>query len=184
MSRQTSFTLAAVLLLAAAPAAVQAQKAARPINPRTAMPADVSSGFGASNRNEDIMEVSIGTRHSSSLDNSDDALDSGAKAELWAVLLNAGDQVTVSVSSSAFDTQFGVIDPETRTLIIANDDIAENNTNSEGSFRAPRTGPFAILVTSYGAAERGAYTLQVTRAGGEQLALVPVSVKSMAKRSR
>jgi hypothetical protein len=124
------------------------------------------------------MEVSIGTRHSSSLDNADAALENGAKAELWAVQLNAGDQVTVRVSSSAFDTQVGVIDPETRALIVANDDVAEGNTNSEASFRAPRTGVFGIIVTSYDASERGAYALQVTRAGGdEQLALVSATPK-------
>ena len=57
MSRTTRFTIAALVLLAVAPAALEAQKAARPLDTRGAMAPGITSGFGASSRNNNIKPV-------------------------------------------------------------------------------------------------------------------------------
>jgi hypothetical protein len=185
MSRSTVFSLAAVTLLAVAPAALEAQKASRPLDTRNAMPSSVTSGFGASNRNNEIKPVSIGTRHSSSIDDSDDALNTGHKIELWAMELRSGEQVVVTVRSTSFDTRVAAFDPENTSNSAENDDFETTSTNSQVTFRAGRSGVFGILVAPYDAAERGSYTLEVVRAGSdEQLASAPVKAVPMSKRGR
>ncbi len=177
MSRQASLTFLAVALLAAAPASLEAQKAPRPLDTRNAMTPDVTRGFGASNRNADIKPVSIGTRHSSSLDDADDGMQSGHKVELWAMQLRSGESVIVTVRSSAFDTRVAAFDPENTSNSAENDDFEAGSTNSQVTFRAGRDGVFGILVAAYDAAERGAYTLEVVRAGDDDTVATARSVK-------
>ncbi len=183
MSRTTSFTIVAVALLAVAPAALEAQKEARPMDTRGMMSSDITSGFGSSNANNSIKPVTIGTRHSSALNDSNDALPSGHKVELWAVQLRDGEQVVVTVRSSAFDTQVAMFDPENTENAASNDDYEAGSTNSQVLFRAGRSGVFGILVAAYDAAERGAYTIEVVRAGDDNLASA-VKVFPMSKISR
>jgi hypothetical protein len=188
MSRTTSRLLLALAVLAVAPAALAAQKAARTLDTRGMMTNDVTSGFGASNRAPNIRPIGVGSSASSSLDDSDDALPSGHKVELWAVELRAGQTVRVTVRSSAFDTQVAVFDPENSDNAAANDDYEEGSTNSRVMFRAGRAGVFGILVAAYDAGERGSYSLEVMSSGDDEnaLALAPVAVKRipMAKVSR
>ncbi len=167
MSSSTRTTLLALALLATAPLALEAQaKARRPIDMRGARAMGATNGFGTSNRDNDVRPVTIGMSHSSSLDNSDESMESGHRVELWAMELRAGDIVIVTARSAAFDTQLAVFDPNDESSATANDDMAEGNTNSQVVYRAARAGVVGILVTSYDASERGAYTLEVTRAGG------------------
>lgn len=179
MSKQTSRTLLAIAALAIAPLALEAQKASRPIDTRGLMTPEVSSGFGASSRAPNIKPVSIGTRHSSSLDDSDDGLDNGKKIELWAMQLRSGETVIATARSGAFDTQMAVFDPENTSNSAENDDYEQGSTNSQVTFRAGKDGVFGIIVTSYDPSGRGAYTLEVIRSGDDEntLALAPLAVK-------
>jgi len=185
MSRSTSLTLLALALLATAPAALEAQKARRPLDTRNAMTPNVTSGFGATNRNADIKPVSIGTRHSSSLDDSDDGMQSGHKIELWGMQLRSGESVIITVRSGAFDTRVAAFDPENTSNSAENDDFEAGSTNSQVTFRAGRDGVFGILVAAYDAGERGAYTLEVVRAGDDNtLAARSVKLVPMSKYGR
>lgn len=189
MTSKTSRTLLALALLAVAPAALAAQKAAVTLDTRGMMTNDVTSGFGASNRAPNVRPIAVGGRQSSSLDDSDDALDSGHRVELWAMQLRSGQSVRITARSTAFDTQIALIDPENSSNNATNDDYEQGSTDSRLVFRAGRDGVFGILVAAYGSAERGAYTLEVVGVDGDDdnaLALAPVAVKRipMAKVSR
>lgn len=189
MISKSSRTLLALALLAVAPAMLAAQKAAVTLDTRGMMSNDVTSGFGASNRAPNIRPIAVGGRQSSALDDSDDALDSGHRVELWAMQLRSGQSVRVTVRSAAFDTQVAIIDPEVGSNSVSNDDYEQGSTDSRIVFRASRDGVFGILVAAYGSAERGSYTLEVVGADGDDdntLALAPVAVRRipMAKASR
>lgn len=186
MRLQTSRTLLTLAILAVAPAALAAQKAPVTLDTRGMMTNDVTSGFGASNRAPNIRSIAVGGRQGSSLDDSDDALDTGHRVELWAVQLRAGQTVRITARSTAFDTQIALIDPENSANNAANDDYEQGSSDSRLTFRAPRDGAFGILVAAYNSAERGAYTLEVVGIeGGDDnaLALAP-KVIPMSKVSR
>ena len=184
MHLQTGRTLLAIALFAVAPSALEAQKQASRIDTRGMMRTDATSGFGANNRAPNVRPVTIGTRHSSSLDDADDQLEGGKKIELWAMQLRAGETVIATVRSASFDTQMAVFDPEDNNNAVENDDYEASSTNSQVTFRARRDGVVGIIVTSYDPAGRGSYTLEVMRAEGDNaLALAP-KVVPMSKVSR
>jgi len=180
MHMQTRRTLLALALFAVAPAALEAQKQSRPIDTRGMMSPQITSGFGANNNSPNIRPVSIGTRHSSSLDDADDQLNNGKKIELWAMQLRSGETVIVTARSGAFDTQMAVFDPENSSNSVENDDYEQGSTNSQVTFRAGRDGVFGIIVTAYDPSGRGAYTLEVIRSGDDDaLAAAPVAPKAI-----
>lgn len=184
MHMQTGRTLLAIALFAVAPSALEAQKQPSRIDTRGMMGAAATSGFGANNRAPNIRPVTIGTRHSSSLDDSDDQLEGGKKVELWAMQLRAGETVIVTARSASFDTQMAVFDPEDTSNGVENDDYEATSTNSQVTFRARRDGVVGIIVTSYDPSGRGSYTLEVLRAESDNaLALAPKAVP-MSKVSR
>jgi hypothetical protein len=71
----------------------------------------------------------------------------------------AGQRLTVSVTSSEFDTQLFARSPSGRSL--HNDDVTSGNTNSSLLMRGADAGQWQFVVTSYQVGERGSYELRV-----------------------
>lgn len=117
--------------------------------------------------NPSVRPLTAGTRHSSSLDANDPTLDDGSHVELWAIELQAGQQVTVTMRSSAFDTMLLMMQVDNTSYNAENDDFEEGSTDSRISFRAPATGVYAFLANSYEGGARGNYTIEATVGGGQ-----------------
>lgn len=161
-----SGTILALTVLAVAPLALEAQKAPSTLDARAVMTPQVTSGFSGGNRASSVREITVGSRMSSSLDDSDDAIAAGNRVELWGVQLRAGQRVRVTVRSTAFDTQMIMFDPDNQDSAVGNDDYEEGSTDSRVFFTAPKAGVYGIIVSSYGPAERGAYTIEVAEVSG------------------
>jgi hypothetical protein len=89
----------------------------------------------------------------------------GSLTDLYEINLEAGQQITVTMSSSAFDTYLSLLRGPGDQLV-DNDDGAEGQTDSRLSYRAQAPGRYFIAATSFGAAKQGPYRLQV-KAGVE-----------------
>jgi serine protease Do len=72
----------------------------------------------------------------------------------------AGQQVTISLNSSEFDTYLILVD-STGERLAENDDRGSNTTNSEIVFTLPRTDRYRVIINSYDETGRGAYALTV-----------------------
>ena len=78
----------------------------------------------------------------------------------------AGQQVTINLTSTVFDTYLFLLDP-TATVVSQNDDIAMGNTNSRIIFTLTSSGSWFIAVNQFDANEpEGAYSLSLTCTGG------------------
>jgi len=98
------------------------------------------------------------------LGGSDERLESGAFVDRYTTTLQAGQQVSIGVSSSSFDTVLHITGPDGQRQ--SNDDIdyQADNTNSLLQFTVRQAGVHRVAVTSYGAGESGAYELNTSGA--------------------
>ena len=117
--------------------------------------------------NPSVRPLTVGTRHASSLDANDPTLDDGSHVELWALELQAGQQVTVTMRSSDFDTMLLMMQVDNTSYNAENDDFEDGSTDSRISFRAPATGVYAFLANSYEGGARGSYTIEAVVGGGQ-----------------
>jgi serine protease Do len=115
-----------------------------------------------------LRPLPVGNRQSSSLDASDPTLDDGSHVEVWALELQAGQQVSVTMRSSEFDTMLLMMQVDNQSFTAENDDFEDGSTDSRISFRAPATGTYAILANSFEGGETGRYTIEATVAGAAQ----------------
>jgi hypothetical protein len=72
----------------------------------------------------------------------------------------AGDVVTITLTSSAFDSYLTLLDPGGKTLV-TDDDGAGGKSAQITSFKLPADGAYIILAESYNKVSVGAYTLTV-----------------------
>ncbi len=85
-------------------------------------------------------------------------------SDRFALFANAGQQVTLTLRSSAFDTYLYLIDPN--GFIVAEDDDGGGGTDSRipvgsGFLTLPITGTYTMEVTSFTGASTGTYTLSL-----------------------
>ncbi len=85
-------------------------------------------------------------------------LKKGSPMKAIPVKLVAGKTYTFTLSSTAFDPYLAVVSP-TRQLL-ARDDDGAGNLNSRITFRAPMTGSYSLLVTTYNG-KMGAFQLTI-----------------------
>lgn len=116
-----------------------------------------------------VRPLPVGSRQSSSLDASDPTLGDGSYVELWALELQAGQQVSVTMRSGDFDTMLMMMQVDDESFEAENDDFEDNSTDSRITFRAPATGVYAILANSLSSGETGRYTIEATIGGGAGL---------------
>lgn len=72
----------------------------------------------------------------------------------------AGQEITINLASSDFDTYLILLDPSGEK-IGENDDISRSNTNSQLNVTLPRSGTYRVIVNTYDAGGQGQYILKV-----------------------
>ncbi len=109
---------------------------------------------------------------SGQLSSDDVVLDDGSYVDVYGVELSAGDQLTVDMMSSGFDTYLVVLGPREGNAF-ENDDFEGSTAHSRLSMTASEPGAYAILATSFMPGATGAYTLTVEAPA--ELVTVPAS---------
>lgn len=71
-----------------------------------------------------------------------------------------GQQITISLESSEFDTYLAVFTPDNE-LLQEHDDIDQNNSNSQITITLPKTGTYRVIVNAYDSKGKGKYLLKV-----------------------
>ncbi len=99
------------------------------------------------------------------LDKGDSQLDEGEYYDVYDFQGSTGDVVAVDLYSSDFDTYLALLAPSGAGT--RNDDYQESTSQSRIEKVLDETGEWSVLVTSYEAAEMGAYDLsiEITRSG-------------------
>lgn len=166
MYRQTRSSLLALTVLALAPAALAAQENSKSNAIPRVMAAMEATNALRSGGTPSVRPLPFGSRQSSSLDASDPTLDDGSHAELWALDLQAGQQVTVTMRSRDFDTVLMMMQVDNQSFNAENDDFEDGSTDSRITFRAPANGTYAFLANSYEGGSTGNYTIEATLGGG------------------
>lgn len=103
------------------------------------------------------------------LDASDSKLDDDSYFELYYVELAAGQQMSVTMRSSAFDTYLSIGAHGATEPAESNDDIEEGDTDSRIDFTAPSAGTYVIIANSLESDEMGEYTVVATLSSGEKV---------------
>jgi hypothetical protein len=100
-----------------------------------------------------------GRQGSGALSASDPTLPDGQSFHEWSFSGRAGDQVTLSVASGAFDTMVGVL---MDGAFLAENDDSGGTTNSQLTMYLPWSGTYTAIVTSYGPGSSGAYSVSMS----------------------
>lgn len=102
-----------------------------------------------------------GVSFSRSLGSGDCTLDDGSYYDAYFVYLRAGQQITLTQRSTAFNAYLYLVDGETGSLL-AEDDNAAGGNDARIVYTAPRAGPYLIAANSYSSGMAGTYTLTVS----------------------
>ncbi len=94
----------------------------------------------------------------------DDQLDSGEFIDTYEVEGRAGDSVSVTMRSEAFDAYLMMTGPG--DFQQDNDDAGNDGTNARLDVRLPANGVYRLTATSYAAGESGRYSLNLGNGGG------------------
>jgi Caspase domain/Bacterial pre-peptidase C-terminal domain len=97
----------------------------------------------------------------------DRPLNSGEFSDVYTVQAQAGQVITVTMSSSEFDTYIMVRGPD--NFADDNDDAPGQGTNSEISVTAPTNGTYNIIATSFQPGETGRYQITATTGAANAL---------------
>jgi uncharacterized protein (TIGR03437 family) len=122
-----------------------------------------------------LTAINFGVDVNGTLASGDCALDDGSFADLYSFSGTAGQQIAVSLSSTAFDTYLFLLDADQN--VVEDDDDGGGGTNSRipansGFLTLPATGTYIIVANSFNAGETGAYTLRLNSSGAVALANV------------
>lgn len=91
----------------------------------------------------------------------DDKIDiSGRRYEEIDIELSAGERITITASSTDFDTYLYLRDPS-GSNVVENDD-GPTGSDAQVTYTAPRGGTYSVIVTSFSEGGLGAYRLLVT----------------------
>ncbi len=113
--------------------------------------------------------ISPGQTINGALSGSDCQLTDGSFYDVYTFTGSAGQQVAVSMNSTAFDTFLFLLNPN-ETELARNDDVVNGNTNSRippsGTVTLPSAGTYSILANSFDPAQTGSYTVTLSVSGG------------------
>jgi hypothetical protein len=85
-------------------------------------------------------------------------LEDGSLFEDWAINGRSGDQFTVTMESSDFDTYLILLQ---NGAILTSDDDGAGGTNSQINYTLPSTGAYTVRANSFGADATGSYTISM-----------------------
>lgn len=94
------------------------------------------------------------------LENSDSRYEDGSLYDEYLVQGEANQAITIDLTSSKFDTFLAVFDAEGQSILAQNDD-AEDSSNSRVTLTLPEDGLYRIFVNGYNESDRGEYTITV-----------------------
>ena len=118
---------------------------------------DVGEASSGPSPGRDVVTLELGERTSGRLESGDLQLDSGEYSDLYVFEGEAGQSISVEMSSSEFDTYVQLITPEGEK--IDNDDYEGNTAMSRIDLTLRESGRYRIMTTSYRADETGSYEL-------------------------
>jgi hypothetical protein len=113
---------------------------------------------------DSAVSINFGQTINGQLSSSDCELDDGSYADFYAFNGTQGQQVTINLSSSAFDAYLGLFN-ESGTYDIQDDD-GGGGTNSRIVATLPATGLYLIAANSFDPAQFGNYTLVLSGSSG------------------
>lgn len=108
--------------------------------------------------------IRIGGSAGGTLQSGDSTLNSGEYVDVFTFEGQAGQQVTISMTSSAFDAYVMVRGPA--GFAEENDDRESGDTNAQLTVRLPTSGTYRIQATSYEPGETGAYRVALQAGAG------------------
>lgn len=106
--------------------------------------------------------LQFGRSISEQLSNRDIPTGQGGFARDYVMTCKAGEQITITVTSTAFDPMVVVIAPDGSTLA-ENDDAEDGTTNAALTLTMPQSDRYTVRVQNFGQTTGGAFQLQVTR---------------------
>lgn len=112
-------------------------------------------------------QIGIGSSRTGTLAQGDSTLNSGEFVDVFTFEGRAGQQVTVSMSSGAFDSYVMVRGPA--GFSEDNDDRETGDRNSQLTMRLPADGTYRIQATSFEAGETGAYRVNLVEGAGDAI---------------
>ncbi len=131
--------------------------------------ADRSGGGGTGRRaSAPIGDISLGQPVSGTLGSGDHVLPNGEWADRYTLSVQAGQRLTMSMTSSDIDTYIVAQAPSGATE--GNDDCSGDRSRSCLDFEAQEGGDWIIYATSYQGDDDGSYTLSVDLAAAQQAA--------------
>ena len=122
----------------------------------------VTGSAGSGSGSASGSALSAGQSASGELTSDDPTLDDGTHYDVWTYYGEAGEQVTVTLSSDEVDTYLIAMrgTPESGEPLDENDDA--DGTNSRLTLRLPASGMYTFLANTYGAGETGSYTISLS----------------------
>ena len=108
-------------------------------------------------------ELVLGESRGGRLDSSNDPSEDGKYHQTWTFEGAAGQNITVAVSSTEFDTYVQLVSPD-ETVLSENDDVSDFETDSLISTTLPDDGEYRVIVTSYAPGETGNYGVTLREA--------------------
>jgi len=106
--------------------------------------------------------LQLGRSISDQLSNRDIPTGQGSFAKDYIITCNAGDRLTITVTSTVFDPMVAVIAPDGST-IAENDDGEDGTTNAALALTIPQSDRYTVRVQNFGQSTSGSFQLQVTR---------------------
>jgi hypothetical protein len=109
----------------------------------------------------DVRAITLGQSVSGELAEGDGRLETEEFRDIYVFNGTAGENITIELSSEAFDTYVGLVLPSGEA--IENDDFEGSTNRSRVDLTLREDGRYRIVATSYAAGETGAYRLSLTR---------------------
>ncbi len=123
-------------------------------------PAELEGILAGGDPCETAAQIALGETVNGSLTSSDCRLDDSSYADFYVFNATEGQQITINLSSGAFDTYLGLAN-ETGTFLME-DDNGGGGTNSRITVTLPATGLYVILANSFFPNTFGSYSLSLT----------------------
>ncbi|NEP23597.1 tetratricopeptide repeat protein [Moorena sp. SIO3I6] len=108
------------------------------------------------------------------LDLESDTLEDGSYFQTHSFSGKAGEAITIELTSSEFDADLFLFDPQQKRIIAKDNDGGERK-NARVSLSLPSTGTYTVIVTTDKPEERGRYRLSWREASAKELSLAEAS---------
>ena len=120
-------------------------------------------------RASDAVALTAGQRRTGQLQRGDPVMDDGSLFDIYTYQARAGERLTLTMRSDAFDTYLTVarMVGEEMELIVRDDDSG-GGTNSRAEFTVDRDGPIFIAANALSEGMTGAYRIELAAAGGSE----------------